>query len=89
MFQKDGELPSSIIIERFKEAVSNGFLSLQEVSSVIDSEDGKRKMAEAEAIQKASENRLAAEAEQTRLAEKAKKVEEVHLTEKAKKLLKP
>jgi len=60
-FQKDGELPSDIIIDRFKEAVSNEFLSLREIkdgdttpkaSPVIDTEEEARKAAEAEAEKK-------------------------------------
>jgi hypothetical protein len=35
-FQKDGKLPSNIILDRFKEAVSNGFLSLREVKDRDD-----------------------------------------------------
>jgi hypothetical protein len=52
-FQKDGELPSDIIIDRFREAVSNSFLSLEEFASQgpysgTDTENKARKAVEAE-----------------------------------------
>jgi membrane protein involved in colicin uptake len=90
-FQKGGELPSDIIIDRFKEAVSNEFLSLREIkdgdtpkaSPVIDTEEEARKAAEAEAARKAEEDRLAAETEKARLAEEERLAAEQ--TEAAKK----
>ena len=90
-FQKDGELPSNIIIDRFKEAVSNGFLRLREIKDedklknppVLTPEEEARKAAEAEVARKAEESRLATEAEQARLAEEAAKAEEARKAEEA------
>jgi hypothetical protein len=92
-FQKNGELPSDIVIERFNEAVSNGFLSLWEVKDgesskaspvTVDLEEEARKAAAVEAARKAEEDRLTAEAEQARLVEKARLAEEARLAAEAK-----
>jgi hypothetical protein len=76
-FAAGAKLASDIIIEQFKEAVSNGFLSFQELkedkqlkASLVNPEEEARKVAEAEAARKAEEERL---------SEEAKKAEEKRL----------
>jgi hypothetical protein len=94
-FAVDQELPSDIIIDRFREAVSNKFLSLRKVEKSIPEAQVKeispdeeaRKTAELEAA-KIEEDRLAEEArksEEARLAEEARKAEEDRLAEEARK----
>ena len=87
-FDTDQELPSNVIIERFKEAVNNKFLSLRELEkpaplvSVDNTAEEARLKEEAEAVRKAEE---AKKAEEERLAEEARKAEELRLEEEAKK----
>jgi len=75
-FDANGELPSNIPIDRFNEAVSNGFLSVKEIKedvSVAEPKTGTdeeaKKTAEEEAARKAEEERLAAEAAAAKKAE--------------------
>jgi hypothetical protein len=83
-FQKDGEIASNIIIERFKEAVSNDFLSLKEVKA---SEKLKAPLVanpEVEAARKTEEARLAEEAKRAERAErKAQKAADAEALKKA------
>jgi len=67
-FNVGQELPSNIIIERFKEAVSNGFLSLREADKALPTE----------------ETEAARKAEEAQLAEEARKAEEKRLKKRGK-----
>jgi hypothetical protein len=97
-FATGAELSSDIIIERFKEAVSNEFLILKEagaddapgLSSLPESGTGDEELRKAaEEAVKAEEKRAAAEieaalaAEKNRLAEEARIAEEARLAEEA------
>ena len=87
-FAVGGELPSNIIIEGFKEAVSNKFLSLKKVKEVVkkvpdnDQEEEAKKLAEAEALRKAEEERLAAEEAAKKAEEEAQKLAEAEAAKK-------
>jgi hypothetical protein len=91
-FQKNGELFSGIIIERFAEAVSNKFLSLSEIghnqaSGTNGLEEEARNIAEAEAARETNEGRSAVEADQARKdAELAKQAKEARIAKETRKL---